>query len=97
LFILKILFYFVLQDGESTERVKTVSVLLEPRSLVVVKGEMYSDHLHAIEEATADVIDETVRNRGDRPIGAILDRTTRVSLTIRHVPKTTKARIVIGR
>lgn len=70
------------------------SLLLEPRSLVVVSGEAYG-MLHGIAERTADTIDaERVANlgacRSGVQAGDTLTRSTRVSLTIRNVPRVIK-------
>jgi alkylated DNA repair protein alkB family protein 6 len=60
---------------------------------------MYSNYLHGIREITSDVIDEKIVNLDyclDRKIGDELKRGTRISLTIRNVPKVLKARFLFG-
>jgi alkylated DNA repair protein alkB family protein 6 len=76
------------------------SLLLEPRSLLVLQDECYTTLLHGIEETTTDVINESVLNLEQvscGSVGDVLERGTRVSLTIRFVPKTTKPLIKLGR
>uniref|UniRef100_A0A182QEM9 Fe2OG dioxygenase domain-containing protein n=1 Tax=Anopheles farauti TaxID=69004 RepID=A0A182QEM9_9DIPT len=73
-------------------------ILLEPRSLLVVKNDMYHKYLHSIAELESDVIDDDVANLPlltNVNIGDVLPRTKRISLTIRHVPKTSKMKIKI--
>ena len=74
------------------------SLLLEPRSLLVLQDSMYTHYLHGIAETTEDVLTEKkVVNRphlsGEISGQGPLHRTTRVSLTIRHVPKTFKIKL----
>ena len=54
---------------------------------------MYSDQLHGIDESELDLVtkDLIIPNELDRrniEIGQTLKRGTRISLTVRHVPKT---------
>ncbi|XP_005106234.1 alpha-ketoglutarate-dependent dioxygenase alkB homolog 6 isoform X2 [Aplysia californica] len=76
-----------------------LSVLLEPRSLVLVCDEMYKVHLHGIDERTCDVITEKVANLDfiSAKVGDQLERGTRVSLTIRNVPKVLKTSLFFNR
>lgn len=78
-----------------------LSVLLEPRSLLVLKHDMYLSYLHGIRELAEDTVSDTVCNLGclGNPvvIGDVLQRSTRVSLTIRHVPKTLKVKVKLGK
>ena len=77
---------------------KKFSVLVEPRSLLVLRGEMYHKYLHGIEEVAEDKADENlICPGGDRAEGSSLTRETRISLTIRHVPKTSKMKLKLGR
>ncbi len=73
-----------------------MSLLLQPRSLVVFKEEMYHVYLHGIEERTNDVITpKTIipDKNGKITVGDQLERKTRISLTIRHVPKVLKLKL----
>lgn len=87
--------YTVLQFLQNDERrQKVCEILLERRSLVIVKDDMYSKYLHCIKENEEDVVSDCVnlQNCGDKYCD-LLKRTTRVSLTIRHVPKVLKLKL----
>lgn len=74
------------------------SLLLQPRSLLVTCDAMYTEYLHGIESRTEDTVDDGVKNAavcGIEP-GTVLERGTRVSLTIRVVPKVLKANLLRG-
>lgn len=62
---------------------------------------MYHDYQHYIEEVHQDLIRDSLLNINNSSledcIGKTLDRSTRISLTIRHVPKTTRVKIKLGR
>jgi len=72
-----------------------------PRSLIVVKDDMYSKYLHGIRECAADVVDDTFANLDSCSAvstGSKLHRTkTRISLTIRIVPKVLQNKILFGK
>lgn len=75
------------------------SLLVKPRSLLILQDEMYQCLLHGIRPCHQDMLTEKVVNLsavGARP-GETLTRGTRVSLTIRHVPKIMKAKFLLGR
>ncbi|XP_017772595.1 PREDICTED: alpha-ketoglutarate-dependent dioxygenase alkB homolog 6 [Nicrophorus vespilloides] len=74
---------------EEGERYFICKLLLEPRSLVILKDDMYKKYLHTIEERIVDTVDESCVNLNatGHKLGDILERGTRVSLTIRNVPK----------
>ena len=74
-------------------------MLLERRSLFLMLDDMYTGHLHGIQERTTDTIDEHIVNLDESryKIGDTLTRSTRVSLTIRHVPKVLKVKLFGGR
>ena len=77
------------------------SLLLEPRSLLVLQGDMYKVYLHGIADSREeDTVTKSVVNLSHLSsvaTGDILKRTTRVSLTIRHVPKTLKVKLKLGK
>ena len=87
-------------EGESlqfADRLVT-SLFVEPRSLLVLKDDMYHKYLHGIEEIDQDVICDKICNLNDRSVIAqAFPRSTRISLTIRHVPKTTKMKFKFGK
>lgn len=63
-------------------------MLLQPRSLILIKDDAYTKKLHGIEERKSDVIDDKVFNKPPAiQSGMELERGTRISLTIRNVPK----------
>ena len=87
-------------EGESlqfADRLVT-SLFVQPRSLLVLKDDMYEKYLHGIEEIHQDVISDKICNLNDSSvIGQAFPRSTRISLTIRHVPKTTKMKFKFGK
>lgn len=76
-------------------------LLIEPGSLLILKDDMYNKYLHSISEVTEDLITNNIANI-DRCIGFrnrlgdIVKRDRRISLTIRHVPKTSRMKIRLG-
>ncbi|RDD44295.1 Alpha-ketoglutarate-dependent dioxygenase alkB-like protein 6 [Trichoplax sp. H2] len=85
------------EDGDTTNFKKRylASLLLEPRSLLILKNDLYTNYLHGIQERTTDVVDEKVVNIKfcQSKLGDVLTRKTRISLTIRHVPKVLKVQL----
>ncbi|XP_078000790.1 putative RNA/DNA demethylase ALKBH6 [Glandiceps talaboti] len=76
------------------------SLLLEPCSLLVAKDDIYTKYLHGIQERSDDRLVETVCNLDacpGRSVGDALHRKTRISLTIRHVPKVLKVKLRLGK
>lgn len=65
--------------------------------MVAVMGSMYTDYFHSIEEKVEDKLDHSVSNINKTKfnIGDVLKRDTRISLTIRHVLKTSKIKLNI--
>ncbi|XP_057707484.1 alpha-ketoglutarate-dependent dioxygenase alkB homolog 6 [Corythoichthys intestinalis] len=75
------------------------SLLLRPRSLLVLQDDAYRNLLHGIKAHDLDVLTNKVLNLNAaqaRP-GETLTRGTRVSLTIRHVPKVFKTKFLLGK
>ncbi len=71
------------------------SMLLQPRSLVVVKDDMYLKYLHGIGQRSEDIIiEDKIFNSqfctGKFAPGNRVERNTRISMTIRNVPKVSK-------
>ncbi|XP_015765982.1 PREDICTED: alpha-ketoglutarate-dependent dioxygenase alkB homolog 6-like [Acropora digitifera] len=87
------------QSTSSLEDRYFTSVLLEPRSLFLLTGDLYHNYLHGIAERTNDVISERVANLESckSVIADTLERATRISLTIRNVPKILKFKLNLGR
>ncbi|XP_011863089.1 PREDICTED: alpha-ketoglutarate-dependent dioxygenase alkB homolog 6 isoform X2 [Vollenhovia emeryi] len=86
---------------EATEQPKLeFSLLLERRSLLVLWRDLYHNYMHSIAERDADNITEcSIKNlhmcAEKFPEGGTIKRGTRLSLTIRHVPKTSKLKLKI--
>jgi alkylated DNA repair protein alkB family protein 6 len=75
------------------------SLYLEPRSLVVLQQDMYATYLHGIKELNDDLIDSkfiwNFSHLDPSTLSALVEaksakRTTRISMTIRYVPKAIK-------
>ncbi|XP_066153055.1 alpha-ketoglutarate-dependent dioxygenase alkB homolog 6 [Euwallacea fornicatus] len=87
----------ILEFSENNEkRDKICDILLERCSLVIVTDDMYTKYLHSIKETDSDNVagcanldNCTVKY----PLNEQLKRETRVSLTIRHVPKVLKIKL----
>ena len=61
---------------------------------MVLKDECYSSLLHGIQEVKEDKMDSSIVNlTEEEKEQGVMVRDTRVSLTIRHVPKTSKLKI----
>jgi len=88
------------------------SVLVEPRSLLILQDSAYTGHLHGIKETCSDDLDEKVCNLQSTAFNnslhldpsntssdsiVRLQRGRRISLTIRHVPKVLKAKLIFGK
>lgn len=84
----------VLQSNTVTERY-IGSVLLERRSLFLMSDDMYTNFMHGIREQISDTMDENILNLDmcSPQIGDIIERDTRISFTVRHVPKVLKNKI----
>ena len=96
------LMFFSIFSNQSTSSLEDryfTSVLLEPRSLFLLTGDLYHNYLHGIAERTNDVISERVANLESckSAIADTLERATRISLTIRNVPKILKFKLNLGR
>ncbi|XP_043588143.1 alpha-ketoglutarate-dependent dioxygenase alkB homolog 6 isoform X1 [Bombus pyrosoma] len=94
-------FYKRLDSTEQHQPNLEFSFLLERRSLFILQGDLYHNYLHSIAERDTDVVSKSVIKNlsicGDKfSEGEILQRGTRLSLTIRHVPKTSKLKLRIG-
>lgn len=73
---------------------KVYSLLLERRSLLILKDKMYNDYMHGIEEIKEDVINSSILNLKSCELNlqneSSWPRNKRISLTIRNVPKVSK-------
>ncbi|XP_063601979.1 alpha-ketoglutarate-dependent dioxygenase alkB homolog 6-like [Penaeus indicus] len=75
------------------------SLLLEARSLLVLQEDLYTTFLHGIEETKQDVVTNKILNLESctANVGETVERSTRISLTIRHVPRVIKAKLLLGK
>lgn len=84
----------------ASRREDKVSILVERRSLLMIKDDAYHKYLHSIHETAADLITPNISNiemcETVHEQNHVLKREKRVSLTIRHVPKTTKLKLKFG-
>lgn len=74
------------------------SLLLERCSLLLVQDDLYEKYLHGIRELTHDDkkdIDLKNLQFCEESTESILKRDRRISLTIRHVPKVVKAKLLL--
>lgn len=85
------------------ERRKLVcQLLIEPRSLLILTDDMYKKYLHSIANETHDIITPDLANLEQcadelkTRVGGTVERNRRISLTIRHVPKTSKIHLRLG-
>lgn len=75
-----------------------MSVLLEPKSLFLLTEDLYHNHLHGIAERTCDVTEKVANlDACNAALADTLQRTTRISLTIRKVPKILKFKLNLAR
>lgn len=75
-------------------------LMVERRSLLILQDDMYHRYLHGIAERHVDRIADDMLNlqqcSDERPFGEQVTRQKRVSLTIRHVPKTSRLKLQLG-
>lgn len=87
-------------NADSSFMSHAFSLLLEPRSLLILQDQLFSHYLHTIEEITEDILNDSIANMNlcskNYVRGSTIPRDTRISLTIRHVPKTSTFKLNIG-
>jgi len=74
---------------ENLKEDSKMSLILQPRSLMIFTDEAYTNHFHGIGECQQDVVTEDVANieAAKLTLGEVVDRgSVRLSLTIRIVP-----------
>nr|XP_045598452.1 alpha-ketoglutarate-dependent dioxygenase alkB homolog 6-like isoform X2 [Procambarus clarkii] len=88
-----------MEQSQSLSRRHIGSLLLEARSLLILQEDMYTHYLHGISQVTQDTLSQDMFNfeQCSSMLGDVLTRGKRISLTIRHVPKVLKAKLVFGR
>ena len=96
--------HFYEQDLGEENNVKSLherrvcSLFIEPRSLLVLKNDMYNKYLHGIEEVSEDTLGSNIARLPEgSSIGSQMQRGIRYSLTIRNVPKTSKIKFKFGK
>lgn len=76
------------------------NLLVERRSLLILKDDLYTRYRHSISEIESDIVNDDILNLpqccGPPALGEKLTREKRISLTIRHVPKTSKMKLKFG-
>lgn len=79
-------------------RTPVCNVFLEQRSLVILRNDLYKKFMHFIDERECDILNKDCVNLsqcgGSYSIGTELKRDTRISLTIRNVPKVAKVNLL---
>lgn len=84
-------------SDEKFEIVPEFKILVEPRSLIVLKDSLYTDYMHSISEIEKDNLKDPLLKNVQKTSVSLdeddLHRSTRYSLTIRHVPKTSKLKL----
>lgn len=87
---------FQTRNPETEQLEEQFSLFLEEGSLLVQTDEVYERFLHCIEEVQEDVITEKVANLdlcSGISLGDVVRRDTRISLTIRNVPKVLRLKL----
>lgn len=84
------------------QRKLVCQLVIEPRSLLILTDDMYKKYLHSIANETHDLIAPDLANLEQccdelkNRVGRTIERNRRISLTIRHVPKTSKIHLRLG-
>ena len=75
----------------------TFKLFVEPRSLLILKNDLYHRYMHSISEIEEDCLDDPLIRNLPAPSKETVQRGTRFSLTIRNVPKTSKMKLKFGK
>lgn len=81
--------FFRVDDQGATGQL-AASMLLRPRSLLVLQRDVYTNFMHSIAERPEDILDQSVLNCEPHERGTVITRSQRTSLTIRTSCKTIK-------
>lgn len=81
------------RDDESCKIVKEFKLFIAPRSLLILKDDLYTQYMHAISEIEEDDLSDVLLKNSPENSQQKIKRSTRFSLTIRHVPKTSKFKL----
>ncbi|KAF9571784.1 hypothetical protein EC968_010655 [Mortierella alpina] len=94
------------QDNDSRGQDPEFSLLVQPRSLLVLKEDIYNKYMHGIREITSDDLNQgNILNLSEAAPevfkhpspSAVVERGTRISLTFRIVPKTLSKKLFLRR
>jgi alkylated DNA repair protein alkB family protein 6 len=82
-------------DEDSYKIIKEFKLLVAPRSLLILKDDLYTNYMHSISEIKEDDLTDPLLRNVDESVreASVLERGTRYSLTIRNVPKTSKLKL----
>lgn len=86
------------ERNESSEAIPSqhlCSLLLRPRSLLILSGDAYSRVYHAIPSQEIDHIDDLVLNSRPEELGSTIQRQERMSLTIRAACRTLRNPLLV--
>ncbi|XP_051525227.1 alpha-ketoglutarate-dependent dioxygenase alkB homolog 6 isoform X2 [Myxocyprinus asiaticus] len=88
-----------LEIPQTEESRYMLSLLVQRRSLLILKDNMYEHYFHGIQGVCEDTLSEHVVNlsSAQSQVGDTLPRGTRISLTIRNVPKVIRANLLLGK
>jgi alkylated DNA repair protein alkB homolog 6 len=89
-------------DEIATDTSPAFKLLVEPRSLLILQDDLYQLYMHSISEIEEDdITDPSIKNLNQTSFASsdskTIQRSTRFSLTIRNVPKTTKLKLKFGK
>lgn len=96
-------------SGRIVDKDPVLSILLEPRSLVITTGPLYASHLHGIDDLTEDLIPSAGHKIANVDLlggsearkvvrnGGALERKVRYSLTCRDVERVAMRVPFLGR
>uniref|UniRef100_A0A8C1PMT3 AlkB homolog 6 n=1 Tax=Cyprinus carpio TaxID=7962 RepID=A0A8C1PMT3_CYPCA len=87
------------ETPQTEESRDMLSLLVQRRSLLILQDDMYKFYLHGIHGVCEDILSEHVVDLSSTgaQVGNKLPRGTRVSLTIRHVPKVIQTNLLLGK
>lgn len=84
------------EEENMSESQPDFKLLVERRSLLILKDDLYHRYMHSISEHEQDDLDDPLLKNTTKT-GEVIKRGTRFSLTIRNVPKTSKMKLKFGK
>lgn len=85
------------ENAAPLSKTPVFKLLVEPRSLLILKDDLYTSYMHSISEIEEDDLSDSLIRNLDSSTDEIKPRSTRYSLTIRNVPKTSKMKLKFGK